>query len=199
MPPGGDPVPLPAAGSADTLLAWRDALDAGCLEVHRPGCTTITLSPRSPAGTFTPAQAWRLHRAVVDRLRTLLVPERERRTYRTPWGPVTVLAVPVEPHRAKTGCLRLEERDAVGELTDADVVLPVQLRRWELGLPPRPCLVCDAPAKRCIALRRHSWQSVVAVARLRHARAFDGPPDPAPPLPADAPTPCQAAIRQEPS
>ncbi|MFJ7298161.1 citrate lyase holo-[acyl-carrier protein] synthase [Streptomyces collinus] len=109
------------------------------------------------------------------------MPSRERRTYRTPLGPVTVLAVPVEAHRAKSGCLRLEERDAVGELTDADVVLPVQLRRWELGLPPRPCLVCDAPAKRCIALRRHSRQSVVVAAHLRFARAFDGPPDTARP------------------
>ncbi|MFF3767435.1 citrate lyase holo-[acyl-carrier protein] synthase [Streptomyces sp. NPDC001922] len=171
--PAGDPRPgTVPADLAGTVLAWRDRLDAEARAAHRPGHTTVAVSQRAPAGSFTPAEAERLHRAALDRLRPLLPPVPVQRTYPAPAGPVTLLVVAGGSHRAKIGCLRMEQHDTVGELTDADVVLPRTLGRADLGLPPRACLVCDEPAKRCIVLGRHPRALLLRTARSRYRRAF---------------------------
>ncbi|MFF8815714.1 citrate lyase holo-[acyl-carrier protein] synthase [Streptomyces pactum] len=191
LPPGGEPWPAPEPGPAtvDTLLAWRDLLDASARALHRPGCTTVTVAPRSPAGTFPPVEARRLHDGALARLRPALSGEAARRTYTTPTGPVTLLLITDDARRVKLDCLRMEEHDAVGELTDADVVLPAPLSRTDLGRPPRPCLVCDEPAKRCVVSRRHPRELVVLAARRLYARAFTDPPGPPPPTGARRPHP----------
>ncbi|MGK5640549.1 citrate lyase holo-[acyl-carrier protein] synthase [Streptomyces sp. URMC 126] len=163
------------------MLAWRDLLDASALAVHRPGCATVSVTPRSPAGTFPPAEAGRLHDAALARLRAALPGEVAHRTLEAPTGPVTLLVIAAEARRVKRACLRMEEHDAVGELTDADVVLPVPLSRADLGRPPRPCLLCEQPAKRCVVLRRHPRELVVQAARHLYARAFRDSPGLVPP------------------
>ncbi|WP_432093449.1 citrate lyase holo-[acyl-carrier protein] synthase [Streptomyces sp. bgisy100] len=175
----GDPWPgTVPADLAGTVLAWRDRLDAEARAAHRPGHTTVAVSQRAPAGSFTPAEAERLHRAALDRLRPLLPPVPVQRTYPAPAGPVTLLVVVGGAHRAKLGCLRMEQHDTVGELTDADVVLPRPLGRADLGLPPRACLVCDEPAKRCIVLGRHPRELLLRTARDHYRRAFAAPDGP---------------------
>ncbi|WP_223769679.1 citrate lyase holo-[acyl-carrier protein] synthase [Streptomyces huiliensis] len=171
------------------MLAWRELLDARALALHRPDCTTVMVSPRSPAGTFPPAAARRLHDAALSRLLPALGGQVARATYPAPTGPVTLLVIAAGARRVKLGCLETEERDAVGELTDADVVLPAPLGRGDLGRPPRPCLVCGEPAKRCIVLRRHPRELVVLAARRLYARAFHDPSGLAPPADARHPHP----------
>jgi holo-ACP synthase CitX len=62
------------------------------------------------------------------------------------------------PAAAKAAALRLEAASPSGRLLDLDVYGPDGLP-WDramLGLPARTCLVCAAPARECILLRRHA-------------------------------------------
>jgi len=62
------------------------------------------------------------------------------------------------PAAAKAAALALEAASPSGRLLDLDVYRPDggQLDRAGLGLPPRGCLLCPAPAAECIRLRRHT-------------------------------------------
>ena len=62
----------------------------------------------------------------------------------------------------KNLCTQIEDRDALGRLFDLDV-LDSDGRKWdreELGLPPRPCLVCGQPGKGCASRRLHSVEEL---------------------------------------
>lgn len=84
-------------------------------------------------------------------------------------GPYAAVAVRTTPRDAKLACVRIEESLPVGRLLDLDVVAPggEQVHRASLGLLPRLCLVCDAPAADCIRAGRHSPAELsAAVLRL---------------------------------
>ena len=73
-------------------------------------------------------------------------------------GPFALWDVGLAPAAAKAACVALEASRAAARLLDLDVYTPegAALDRAALGLPPRRCLCCDAPARECIALRRHT-------------------------------------------
>jgi holo-ACP synthase CitX len=73
-------------------------------------------------------------------------------------GPFAILGSTIEPPTLKQICVGLETVAPFARLIDADVYDPqgAAVDRATLGLPPRPCLVCEAPARECIRLGRHN-------------------------------------------
>ena len=71
----------------------------------------------------------------------------------------------------------LELQDAFGRLMDADVldVNGQKISRDDLGIPPRRCLLCDAPAFLCSRARRHPLNELTEAteALLRNALIED--------------------------
>jgi triphosphoribosyl-dephospho-CoA synthase len=67
------------------------------------------------------------------------------------------------PIDVKRATMVIEERDFSARLLDIDVYGSngTQVDRASLGLPPRTCLLCSAPARECILLRRHSQVELV--------------------------------------
>lgn len=59
------------------------------------------------------------------------------------------------------GCL-IEESCAAARLLDIDIYdnNTTAYHRQQLGLPPRPCFICPAPAVECIRLGRHSSEEL---------------------------------------
>ena len=82
-------------------------------------------------------------------------------------GHYAIATIDAAPRTVKGFAIALENRHAAARLIDLDVYAPdgTQLGRRELGLPPRPCLVCDAAAVDCIRLQRHERQHVIARAQ----------------------------------
>jgi triphosphoribosyl-dephospho-CoA synthase len=78
-------------------------------------------------------------------------------------GPFHLGHARVAPQDAKQAALALEEATLAGRLLDLDVYRldGSQLDRAELGLTPRPCLVCGEPARDCMLLRRHAQGDLV--------------------------------------
>ena len=72
----------------------------------------------------------------------------------------------------KERCLVIETDSPAARLIDLDVYLPdgKTIDRTSLHLPPRACLVCEAPARECIRLGRHPWTELVSRA---HALLLD--------------------------
>jgi holo-ACP synthase CitX len=71
-------------------------------------------------------------------------------------GPWALFRTPAPAVEAKRACVEVETATPAGRVIDLDVYENGrQVDRASLGLPPRPCLVCDRPAVECIRLRRH--------------------------------------------
>jgi len=72
-------------------------------------------------------------------------------------GPYAILGSEMEPAALKRICIGLESVAPYARLLDADVydVKGAAVDRATLGLPPRSCLLCAAPARECIRLGRH--------------------------------------------
>jgi len=73
-------------------------------------------------------------------------------------GPWALYATSLTAAAAKQiGCI-IEESCASARLLDIDIYdnNSTAYHRQQLGLPPRPCFVCPAPAAECIRLGRHS-------------------------------------------
>ncbi len=72
-------------------------------------------------------------------------------------GPWALFLTAAPPDRAKLTGVGVEADTRAGRLLDIDVYHEGrQVDRASLGLPPRPCLVCDRPAVECIRLKRHA-------------------------------------------
>jgi triphosphoribosyl-dephospho-CoA synthase len=78
-------------------------------------------------------------------------------------GPYYLGSSNIPPLEAKRIAVAIESETSSARLLDVDVYCPdgSQVDRVRLGLPPRPCLVCDEPARECILLRRHSQQELL--------------------------------------
>ncbi len=72
-------------------------------------------------------------------------------------GPFYVALCNLSPKEAKRRTVAIEEARPSARLLDLDIcdARGTQIGRRELGLPPRPCLLCGAPAGDCIRLCRH--------------------------------------------
>ena len=73
-------------------------------------------------------------------------------------GMYAIMHLPFAASEVKRRCVAIETAEPFSRLIDLDVYDRdgIQIDRRSLGLPPRPCLVCDRPAVECIRLRRHT-------------------------------------------
>lgn len=96
-----------------------------------------------------------------------------------PTGPEALVAVAAEPRALKQAVVMLEETHPLGRLWDLDVAAPGDrtISRRDLGLAPRRCLVCDAPAHACARSRAHPLDVLLTAVEERidawQARAVD--------------------------
>ena len=100
----------------------------------------------------------RLLRDISSALRKKSLSDSLLRDETTPDGRFVLLSVGGDPREIKKICVRVEDEHPLGRLADFDVMCEnaTALGRSDLGLPPRQCLVCSAPAMECIRSRRHS-------------------------------------------
>ncbi|ACZ19885.1 Phosphoribosyl-dephospho-CoA transferase (holo- ACP synthetase)-like protein [Thermanaerovibrio acidaminovorans DSM 6589] len=74
-------------------------------------------------------------------------------------GAQVLVAAEADPLEVKARCAALEEALPFGRLLDLDVFAgsdPLRsLKRGQVGLPERRCLVCNRPAKECAVAARH--------------------------------------------
>jgi holo-ACP synthase CitX len=81
-------------------------------------------------------------------------------------GPYCILGLDDDPASVKRHCIALETEHPSSRLIDLDVYTPAgtQIDRTSLGLPARPCLLCNRRAVDCIRNKRHSLDEIVAKA-----------------------------------
>jgi len=160
---------MPSGASGSDCLAARDARAALIARTCAPrGGGRSSPAPRVvvfaslavPGPDKTPDGAGVALAGGVAALRTALadVPWEELDRGADALGPWAALAVGAEPAVAKRAAATVEGSLPFGRVLDLDVYghdgAPVD--RTALGLAPRRCLVCDAPARECITLRRHA-------------------------------------------
>jgi holo-ACP synthase len=149
-----------------TLLEARDARQA-LLEAHRPrpGAALLAVSLAIPGAEKEPPGALELFAWALVQAVTRLPGARPLHSGGDALGPFGLLLVPAAAAAAvKRTCLAIEGARPAARLVDLDVYDPDgrQLDRAALGLPPRACLCCTAPAHECIRAARHPLPDVLA-------------------------------------
>lgn len=148
----------PATPEAAALAA-RDARQA-LLDAHRPppGAALVALSLNVPGPDREPPGALELFTWALARVAAAFPEVRPLHSGGDALGPFTLLEVAGEAVDVKRACLAIEGATPAARLLDLDVhgAGGVPVGRAALGLPPRPCLACPAPAVECIRLRRHA-------------------------------------------
>lgn len=140
------------------LLVARDRRHAALRQaLAQGGRATLFLSLAVPGADKTPAGALRLFawaRREAEAAGGGLAGLREGHDL---LGPFAILDSAMAPADLKMICVGLETVAPFARLIDADVYEPqgAAVDRAALGLPPRPCLLCEAPARECIRLGRH--------------------------------------------
>lgn len=141
----------------DLLAAWPGHTLI-CLTVQFPGPVKRSASTLIVGGAGMAALLDKfgsvLHHAQVRDLET---------------GYEAYLLVPLPAMLVKKTCCEIEDKDPLGRLMDIDVlsqdVMPGQIGhlvdRATLGLPPRPCLLCDQPARYCMRAHTHTLEELL--------------------------------------
>lgn len=91
-------------------------------------------------------------------------------------GPAFFAAVAGSPQEIKRHCIYLEDSLKLGRMLDIDLSDSSgnPLGRSDLGLPPRRCFVCSAPAAVCVSRKLHSPAEIdEAVQALLHQAGID--------------------------
>ncbi|MFO7812876.1 MAG: citrate lyase holo-[acyl-carrier protein] synthase [Pelovirga sp.] len=154
---------MPYAKLRSDILAARDERQRALEQLAGGDCRTLILLSLNlpgrdkPITSFSPLFSWgeqQLKYHIED-----LEPVTRQTDILGPWalyaGSLTAAAA------KQIGCM-IEESCAAARLLDIDVYNnnAAPYHRQQLGLPPRPCFVCAAPATECIRLGRHSSQEL---------------------------------------
>jgi holo-ACP synthase len=154
----------PVTPEAAALLA-RDARQA-LLDAHRApaGSALVAVTLNVPGPDREPPGALALQAWALARLVAAFPSAHPVHSGGDALGPFALLLVPGEPLEVKRRCVAVEAAAPAARLVDLDVYGPdgAQAGRAALGLPPRPCLLCEAPAVECIRLGRHPLPAVLA-------------------------------------
>jgi holo-ACP synthase CitX len=166
---------MPSAASEPDVLRARDARQALVLAwAGRAGGALVAVSLNVPGAEKVPRGARALHGWAVAAVAAAVPGARAVHAGGDALGPFALLDVPAPPAAAKAACLAVEGSYPAARLVDLDVYTPAggAVDRAALGLAPRPCLLCDAPAVECMRLGRHPRADVVARARALLADAL---------------------------
>jgi holo-ACP synthase len=156
---------MPSEKSVLSFLEARDrrqdTLDM-LLSNGYPALLFFTLN--IPGSLKTPPGAFGLYNWAFDRLNETFPGMRILVQGSDLLGPYTFFMLEADPVEVKKQAVALETGEPFARLIDLDVYDSngQQLDRNRLGLPARPCLVCQNPAVECIRLKRHSLEEVIA-------------------------------------
>ncbi|RAI42400.1 citrate lyase holo-[acyl-carrier protein] synthase [Rhodoplanes roseus] len=173
-----DPVGDRRAGPAVSLEAMLAARERRVEQRHaafgrRPGAAVVTVSVVMPGPVKDCGLSRRTAAAARESLDALFAARGWDATTTGvetgPTGPEAVIAVAAEAQALKQALVTLEETHPLGRLWDLDVAAPDgrAVSRRDLGLPPRRCLVCDAPAHACARSRAHPLDALLAAMEER--------------------------------
>jgi holo-ACP synthase len=161
----------------DDILKARESRWHRRLELARlHGETVVTVTLNVPGADKNPPGAGefldRFMKRLAHKLAMAGAPMLHQETQSTADGPEGHLVVNAFALDVKRLCVDLEDESPGGRLADVDVMTSrgEQLGRTQLGLPPRACLVCEAPAMECIRTGRHDPQ--VVTRRVRALLAY---------------------------
>jgi len=81
-----------------------------------------------------------------------------------PAGPEAFVVADAKAARIKGLMISVEENHPAGRIMDLDVMDAdgACISRSDIGLPQRKCILCQAPATECIALKRHERSEILA-------------------------------------
>jgi holo-ACP synthase CitX len=154
----------PSEESRRSLLAARDARQARIEEALRQArSAVVALSLAIPGERKVPPGAAALFGWAAERVAEAWPDARVLHAGSDALGPFALWDLTAPPREAKLRCASIEGSRPAARLVDLDVHSPegACLDRAALGLPPRPCLCCDAAARECILLRRHQHLELV--------------------------------------
>ncbi|NVO15302.1 MAG: citrate lyase holo-[acyl-carrier protein] synthase [Rhodoplanes sp.] len=166
------------AGPAVTMEAMLAARDRRVERrrqafARRPDAPIVTVSVVMPGPVKDCVLSREAASAAHDALDRLLA---ERRWSATtvaveagPTGAEAMIAVEADARTLKAALVALEETHPLGRLWDLDVAASADraVSRRDLGLSPRRCLVCEAPAHACARSRAHPHATLLAVMEER--------------------------------
>jgi holo-ACP synthase len=159
-----DGAPVTPVTPEVAALMSRDARQA-LLDTHRPpaGCALVAVALNVPGPDREPPGALALQAWALARLLAAVPSAQPLHSGGDALGPFALLLVPGDPLEVKRRCVGVEAAAPAARLVDLDVYGPdgVQVGRAALGLPPRRCLLCEAPAVECIRLGRHPLPAVL--------------------------------------
>lgn len=82
----------------------------------------------------------------------------------SPAGPEAFIVLEGDASQIKRLAVSLEENHPIGRILDLDVMDTdgVCLSRDDMGIPQRACIMCGAPARECIVMKRHDGSEILA-------------------------------------
>ncbi|MCD8330127.1 MAG: citrate lyase holo-[acyl-carrier protein] synthase, partial [Lachnospiraceae bacterium] len=149
------------------MLAGRErrAAEQAAFRADHPGTLVcFTLNIAGPVKVFPLAEE--VFVQTTDRIQSTLwrhlIRILEKRVETWFWGWEAYFAVDGEAETTKRVLLELEEGEVAGRLFDIDVLRPdgSKVSRQDLGLPPRPCLVCGRESAACARSRAHTVEEL---------------------------------------
>ena len=151
----------------EQLLGARDARYARQLSLTEawPDKTLVCLTVVLPGPVKRDARSLKVAAAAVEAVREVLAPAyNELRDLETGYEGYFLVDGPLLD--VKKACCEIENEHPYGRLMDLDVlervgdtVVPVS--RDRVGKSPRPCLLCDRPARECMRERTHSTEALL--------------------------------------
>lgn len=153
-----------------TLMEMLEAREARAgrqrelLEEHRYPLVSFTLNIAGPMKNSPVLR--RAFREGLERLEAALAAQGLRSLHQEevnrPAGCEALWVVDGPARTVKELCAQIEDWDPLGRLFDLDVLDPEggKWDREELGLPPRPCLVCGKAGKGCASRRLHPVEEI---------------------------------------
>ena len=141
-----------------------------------PGCTLVCLTVQLPGPEKRTPESLLIGgaglAALLDRFGSVLS---HTHTRDLPTGYEAYFLIPLDPFGVKRICCAIEDTHPLGRMMDIDVFSPSAaeqdvlqpLRREDLGLTARQCLLCGLPARECMRMKSHSREELLECIRSK--------------------------------